>query len=113
MDKLKLIFVAGITILFVGSSFISLFGAGRMLEAVLKSYVFKVEICDYGNYPYKPVPTMINRDISSTPQEPEKTCKIDYNRLKEDISSGLAMFIISSPLAFVFFRKTRKFIYED
>ena len=43
-------------------------------------------------------------------EEPERECKIDYNRAKEDIAEGLAMFIISAPIALVLFRKTKNLL---
>ena len=100
MNKIKLIFGVGLIILFVGSTFISLFGAGNALQSVLRTYVFKVEDC---NYKYAPRP--IDREEYV---EPEETCSIDYNRTKRDIANGLAMFLVSTPIALMSIRQGRK-----
>lgn len=112
MNWLKFIFITALLVIFVVSTIVALFGAGTMLTAVFRSYVFKVEICEFSTYPYKSVPAMMTQDDSFPIQESERKCKIDYNRSKEDISNGLAMFLIAAPLSIIFFRKTKKFIYE-
>jgi len=111
MNWLRFIFITALLVIFVVTTIVAIFGAGKVLTAVFRMYVFKVETCEYGA-PKIARPLSVEK---TTPQfeEPERICKIDYNRTKEDISNGLAMFIIAAPLAFVFFRKTRKFIYED
>lgn len=95
MDKLKLIFIAGITILFVGSSFIALFGAGKTLETTLKSYVFKVKDCRY-DYTQRPIISDKGEVIDY--EKPVETCGIDYNQTKREMSNGLAMFLVSLPV---------------
>ena len=100
MNKIKLIFGVGLIILFVGSTFISLFGAGNALQSVLKTYVFQVEEC---NYKYAPRP--IDREEYV---EPEETCSIDYNRAKKDVAEGLAMFLVSIPIALLSIGQGRK-----
>lgn len=112
MNWLRFVFITALLVIFVVSTIAALFGAGKMLNALFRVYVFRVETCEYRS------PKFISRvpetkEIQEVPVESEKECKIDFNRAKEDISDGLAMFIISAPLALVFFRKTRKFIYEN
>lgn len=111
MNWLRFIFIIALLVIFVVTAIASIFGAGKVLTAVFRSYVFKVETCEY-----RP-PKIISRipetkEIQEVPAEPDRECKIDYNRSKEDISNGLAMFLVAAPLAVIFFRKTRKFIYE-
>lgn len=112
MNWLRFVFITALLVIFVVSTIAALFGAGKVLNALFRAYVFKVETCEY-----RP-PKLISRisetkEIQEVPQEPERECKIDYNRSKEDISDGLAMFIIAAPLSLLFFTKTRKFIYES
>lgn len=108
MHWLKFIFITALVIIFVGTSFIAIFGAGKVLTALFKAYVFRVETCDY-------MPTKLRSVAVEEPQkqefeEPERVCKIDYNRAKDDIAEGLAMFIISTPIAVIFFKKIKNLI---
>ena len=105
MDKLKLIFVLGITILFVGSSFMALFGAGRMLDAVLKSYVFKVEQCKYD---YRQEPITTNKGEVIAYEQPVETCAVDYNQTKQEIAGGLSMLLVALPIASLMFWQGKK-----
>ena len=111
MNWLRFIFIAALLVIFVVSTITALFGAGEMLNALFRTYVFRVETCEYR--PPKIITRVPETKEIETVEEPERECKIDYNRSKEDISDGLAMFIIAAPLALVFFIKTRKFIYES
>ena len=96
MDKLKLLFVAALAIVFVITTITAMFGGGRVLDSVIKTYVLKVETCQY-----KSVPRVAEVEFV----EPEQECKIDYNRAKGDIAGGLAMFLVAAPIAgFAFFR---------
>lgn len=107
MHWLKFIFITALVVIFVGTSFIAIFGAGKVLTALFKTYVFRAETCEYIRMA-KPVPAQ-----ESQPQdfeEPKRECKIDYNRAKEDIAEGLAMFIIAAPIAVILFRKTKNLI---
>jgi len=100
MEKLKLIFIAGVTILFVGSSFMALFGAGKTLDAVLKTYVFKVEDCRY-DYTQKPLSN--NKGEFVAYEEPKEICEINYNQTKREIAGGLSMFLVALPVALIMF----------
>ena len=108
MHWLKFIFITALVVIFVGTSFIAIFGAGKVLTALFKAYVFKAETCEYG--PSKLRPVAIEDPAKQEFEEPKRECKIDYNRAKEDIAEGLAMFIISTPIAFILFRKTKNLL---
>lgn len=111
MNWLRFIFIIALLIIFVVTAIASIFGVGRVLTAVFRSYVFKVETCEYRPPKIvRPAPT--DGKIQEIMEEQPRECKIDYNRSKEDISNGLAMFLVAAPLAVIFFKKTRKFIYE-
>ncbi len=94
-------------VIFVVSTIAALFGAGKMLTAIFRAYVFKVETCDFKPMKYASIPAE-----KAVPQfeEPQKECKVDFNRAKEDVSNGLAMFIIAAPLAAIFFFRTKRFL---
>lgn len=112
MNWLRFIFIIALLVIFVVTAIAAIFGAGKVLTAIFRAYVFKVETCEYR--PPKFVRQITEtKEFQEVPQEPERECKIDYNRSKEDISNGLAMFLVAAPLAVIFFRKTRKFIYEN
>lgn len=104
MHWLKFIFIVALVIIFVGTSFIAIFGAGKVLTALFKAFVFKVETCEY-----KPVRTEKTLPIPGF-EAPEQTCKIDYNRAKEDIAEGLAMFIVSIPISLALFKKIKNLL---
>lgn len=105
MHWLKFIFITALVIIFIGTSFIAIFGAGKVLTALFKTYMFKVETCEY-----KPARAVLLESNKQKFEEPERECKVDYNRAKEDIAEGLAMFIISAPIAFILFRKTKNLL---
>lgn len=104
--KIQLLIGLGLTILFVGSTFITLFGAGQSLQAVLKTYVFQVEDCkyDYAPRPVNPEEKFI---------EPKEICFIDYNRTKKDVAEGLAMFLVSAPIAGFAFWQGKKLLQKE
>ncbi len=109
MKWLKLIFIVALAIIFVGTAFTAVFGAGRVLGQVFKVYVFKYETCEY-----KPVP--VSRELSEElkpEQISERECYIDYNRAKKDISEGLALFIVAFPIAYFSQLALRKSIKES
>jgi len=98
-NKLKFLFLTAILIILVGSTFMALFGGGRVLDSVLKTYVLKVETCQY-----KSVPRVAEVEFV----EPEQECFIDYNQAKGDIAGGLALLIVSLPVAGFTFRQARR-----
>lgn len=106
MKRLKLIFIIALAIIFIGTAFTAIFGAGRVLGQVFKVYVFKYETCEY-----KPIP--IRLDNEPKPGEvSERECYVDYNRAKRDISEGLALLIITLPIAYFSQRALRRAIKE-
>ena len=112
MHWLKFIFITALVVIFVGTSFIAIFGAARVLTALFKAYVFKAETCEYMPAKLRQVaaePAKVE-SVKQEFEDPERECKIDYNRAKEDIAEGLAMFIISAPIALVLFRKTKNLL---
>ena len=109
MQWLKFIFIFSLVVIFDGTSFIAIFGAGKVLTALFKAYVFKAETCEYKPVRAVKIPASEEGMPSQTFEEPERTCEIDYNRAKDDIAEGLAMFIISTPIAVIFFKKLKVF----
>lgn len=105
-DKIKFLFVTAISIVFVVTTLLAIFGGGRVLDSVLKNYVLKVETCEYVNQPREVVienPKVVNITI-------EKNCSIDYNRAKADIAGGLAMFLVAAPIAGFTFLRGKKYL---
>lgn len=96
MKWLSLIFSLSLAVLFVGTSFMAVFGAGRALNEVLRTYVFGVEYCEY-------IPISREYDIISEP-----TCKPNTNRAKENVADGLAMLLVGAPVAIISFRNLKK-----
>jgi len=109
MNYLKSLFLLALVILFVGTSFSAIFGGGKVLTAIFKAYVFKVETCQYN---YKPRPIMAE-EKPQIEEEPEEKCKIDYNDAKKDIAEGLAMVIVTTPIALLLFRKVKDYLRES
>ena len=105
MKWLKLIFIIALAIIFIGTAFTAIFGAGKALGQVFKVYVFKYETCEY-----KITPVRKEELLLEIPQESEKECYIDYNRAKKDISEGLALLLIALPIAYFSQRALRKSI---
>ncbi|OGZ58894.1 MAG: hypothetical protein A2728_00560 [Candidatus Spechtbacteria bacterium RIFCSPHIGHO2_01_FULL_38_11] len=103
----KIIFAGAIAIMLVVGTLTAVFGAGRVLKAVLETYVFDVENC---RYDYKtPRPLEVDKDVVA---EPEEVCEIDYNSAKREIANGIGMFVIFAPLAWFMFKQTRKMMNE-
>lgn len=96
MKWLSLIFSLSLAVLFVGTSFTAVFGAGRALNEVLRTYVFGVEYCEY-------VP-VLRKDGEFA----EPTCKPNTNRAKENVADGLAMLLVGAPVAIISFRNLKK-----
>ena len=46
MKRLKLIFIIALAIIFIGTAFTAIFGAGRVLGQVFNVYIFKYETCE-------------------------------------------------------------------
>jgi len=105
-DWPKLVFTIAIAIVFVVSTFVALFGAGSMLNATLRTYVFKVEECIY-----RPVAAPIESE-KTVVEEPQEECKVNSNNAKGNIADGLGMFILAAPLALVSFWQTRRTVKE-
>ena len=108
MKWLKLILVIAFAVIFIGTTFTAIFGAGRVLGQVLKVYVFKYEECEY-----KPVPMRQPVELEVNSTFPERSCDVDYNRAKRDISDGLAMFIVAFPVAWISQKSLRRYIKES
>ena len=105
-DWPKLVFTIAIAIVFVVSTFVALFGAGSMLNATLRTYVFKVEECMY-----RPMVASVESE-KTIAEDPQQECKVDYNNAKGNIADGLGMFILAAPLALVSFWQTRRTVKE-
>jgi len=107
MKHPKLIFIIALAIIFVGTTFTAIFGAGRALGQIFKVYIFKYQECEYKAFP-------IVKEPSGIPEEqiPEKNCFIDYNRAKKDIAEGLALLIVTIPIIYFSQRTLRKTIKE-
>ncbi|MBI2628187.1 MAG: hypothetical protein HYW71_01980 [Candidatus Niyogibacteria bacterium] len=116
MAYLRFLFLLALVVLFVGTSFSAIFGGGKLLTAVFKAYVLKVETCRY-DYISKPLPVAERpapAELAPAGQEVNKeVCKIDYNDAKRDIAEGLAMMIIAAPIAFLLFRKIKEYLREN
>ncbi len=104
MKWLKLVFIASLAIIFIGTSFIAIIGAGQVIGQVFKVYVFKYETCEY-KYPSAVEP---NQDRKLT----EKECYVDYNSAKRQIAQNLAMFIVAFPIVYFSQRALRRAIKE-
>lgn len=108
MKWLKFTFIVALAIIFVGTAFTAIFSSGRILAQIFKIYIFKYETCDYKSVP-------ITREIVESRQEQlsERECYIDYNRAKKDISEGLALLIVSFPVAYFSQRVLQRSIKES
>ncbi|MDX1535152.1 MAG: hypothetical protein R3346_00065 [Candidatus Spechtbacterales bacterium] len=108
MNWFKFLFAAALSIIFVVSTLTALFGAGRVVNAVLETYVLEVENCRYKAAP-RPIET---EEPIERNEEPEETCSIDYNQAKRNIANGTGMFLVAAPLAWFMYGRTRKMIGE-
>lgn len=105
MNWFKIIFAVALSIILVVSTLTTLFGAGRIVNAVLETYVFKVENC---RYDYARVPVPEKGDLG----EQKEICEIDYNQAKRSIADGIGMVFVAAPLAWFMFQHTRKMMKE-
>ena len=94
-----------LALVFVVSTITVLFSTGRMVNAVLDAYVFKVDNC----YGPRFTPAEVGEDEKPTP-EPE--CVIDYNQAKRDTSGGLALLVVAAPLAYFSYKKSLALVRE-
>ena len=93
--------VAAIAIVFVGTLLMAVIGGGRVLESVFSTYILKVERCEY-----KSVPRVAEVEFV----EPKEDCFVDYNRAKGDLAGGLAMFLVSAPIAVGAFWRGKRYM---
>jgi len=107
MKNIKMIFVIALAIIFVGTTFTAIFGAGRALGQIFKAYIFKYQECEY-----KVIPLVREPGAMMEEQIPERECYIDYNRAKKDIAEGVALLIITIPIIYFSQRALRKTIKE-
>jgi len=87
----------------VVSTVIGLIGTGKVIDQVLKAYVFQVEHC---SFPYSKYPEV--RIAGSTPQQAECDPVKDTGRANEEIAEGLGMAIPAIPLAWFAYKGMRK-----
>lgn len=106
MNWQKIILSTALAIVFVVSALTALFGAGRIVNATLETYVFKVENC---RFDYSALP-IDGKDVA---QKSEEICSIDYNSAKRDIANGVGMFIVFAPIAWFMFGQTKKLLGEN
>lgn len=109
MSWYKIILASSLAIILVVSALSALFGAGRIVEATLETYILKVENCRYDK------PRIIASPEGSEllpPQEYEEICSVDYNRAKRDIARGVAQFLVATPVAWFMFLQVRKLVGE-
>ena len=106
----KTVLMITIAVLFLVTSIMSLTSASRIGSEIVKTYVLKVESCEY-KYLARPIePEEAGVKGMSSPQE--ETCKIDYNQAKSRIVDSTALLLVSLPLALFTYRKLFK-IYKD
>jgi len=96
----KVILALALAVVFVVSTLTALFGAGRIVNATLETFVFKVENC---RYDYEP-----RLVVDKTEEELQEFCAVDYNSAKRDIARGTGMFIVFAPIAWFMFGQTKK-----
>lgn len=107
MSWYKIILASSLAIILVVSALSALFGAGRIVEATLETYVLKVENCRYD----KPRAVILGESPEVVPpQEYEETCSVDYNSAKRDIARGVAQFLVAAPVAWFMFLQVRKLV---
>lgn len=105
----KIIFAGALAIILVVSVLTALFGAGRIVQATLETYILKVESCRYD----KPRAVVLE-EVSEVvpPQEYEETCFVDYNRAKRDIAQGIAQLFVAGPVGWFMFLQVHRLIGE-
>ncbi len=106
MNLVKLTFIAALALLFVVSSIMTILSSSNFLGSVFRTYVLKYETCEY-----RPLPVMEmteERMAVKPAAQSEKNCYVDYNQAKWNIAEGLAMLIISFPVAFLTYRQLRR-----
>lgn len=106
MKALKFIFTLALAVIFVVTTFLAVFGLGKVIDQVLKSYVFGIENC---TYPYAVYPEV--RHAGSTSQK--AVCEPGRNEVGREVAEGLSMFLVGLPVAIVAFRETKKSIREQ
>ncbi|HUT96212.1 MAG TPA: hypothetical protein VMW82_01420 [Candidatus Paceibacterota bacterium] len=107
MKNFKIIFIIALAIIFVVTAFTAIFNAGRILGQVFKVYVFKYQDCEYKVIPIEVAPNAIPKEQPSI-----RECSIDYNGAKREIAEGLALLIVSIPIAYISQSSLRKNIKE-
>ena len=105
MKLVQLVVSISLSLVFVISTVTVLFSSGRMLNAVMDAYVFKVDNC-YGGQ--RAVPLMEEGEEKLQ----DLKCEVDYNQAKRDISGGISLLVFATPLAYFTFRKSQALLKE-
>ncbi|MEX2054375.1 MAG: hypothetical protein WD883_02440 [Candidatus Colwellbacteria bacterium] len=106
MKIINLVVSIMLALVFVISTVTVLFSAGRVVNAGLDAYVFKIDNCYGPRY----LPTEVGEGEKEVPEQPE--CFIDYNQAKRDVSGGLALLVVAAPLAYFSYRKSLSLVRE-
>ncbi|MAG45630.1 MAG: hypothetical protein CMH63_02555 [Nanoarchaeota archaeon] len=104
----KAVLLITVAVLFLVTSIISLVSASNIISETAKTYILKVERCEF-----EPLARSLESGVQ--PEElpdPERGCKIDYNQTKRELADSIAMLIIALPIALFTYRKLFK-IYKD
>lgn len=111
MTWFKAIFAAALSVIFVVSTFVALFGGGGALNAYAKAYIPFLQIQDC-RYVYEPRPAQVEPGEDVVAVEPREECTIDYNRAKRSIIDGATMFIVFGPIALITFWQVRRMMFS-
>jgi len=102
MKLIQLVVSISLALVFVLSTITVLFSSGRVLNAVMDAYVFKVDNC----YGPRVVP------LEGEEKVPDVKCEVDYNDAKRNISGGISLLVVAAPLAYFTFKKSLDLIKE-
>lgn len=97
--------IIALSLVFVVSTIVALFGLGKSLNAFFKGVVFDLYPCTYR---FKLAPEPIRVTGSTASETVEDTCEPDKKRPLEEIIDGMAMFLPSAPLAWFAFKWAKK-----
>lgn len=106
MKIIRLVISISLSLIFVVSTLVAVFSAGRIVNAVLDTYVFEVDNC------YYPRPVAIEDPAVGEKPEMEE-CTVDYNQAKRDVSGGLAQILVLTPIAIFSYKKSMKLLKEE
>ena len=98
MKSLRFVFTLALAVIFVVTTLVAVFGAGKVIDQGLR-VLLKLYPCDY---------QLVAEPVRVEKEKTDLVCKPNGQYIKENLIQGLSMFLVGLPVAFISFKQTKK-----